>query len=36
MLKKYDYEEFLNMVKHDLENQEKSSLLPLIFRMKQN
>lgn len=28
MLKKYDYEEFLNMVKHDLENQEKSNLLP--------
>lgn len=31
MLKKYEYEEFLNMVKHDLENQEKSSLLPFDF-----
>lgn len=31
MLKKYDYEEFLNMVKHDLENQEKSNLLPFDF-----
>lgn len=32
MLKKYEYEEFLNMVKHDLENQEKSSLLPYQVR----
>ena len=28
MIKKYEYEEFLNMVKQDLENQEKSNLLP--------
>ena len=28
MLKKYKYEEFLNMVKKDLENQEKLNLLP--------
>lgn len=28
MLKKYEYEEFLNMVKHDLENQEKSKVSP--------
>lgn len=31
MVKKYEYEEFLNMVKQDLENQEKSSLLPFNF-----
>lgn len=31
MLKKYEYEKFLNMVKQDLENQEKSSLLPFDF-----
>lgn len=31
MLKKYEYEEFLSMVKQDLENQEKSYLWPLDF-----
>lgn len=31
MLKKYEYEKFLSMVKHDLENQEKSNLLPFDF-----
>lgn len=31
MLKKYEYEKFLSMVKQDLENQEKSSLLPFDF-----
>lgn len=31
MLKKYEYEEFLDMVRQDLENQEKSNLLPLDF-----
>lgn len=31
MLKKYEYERFLSMVKHDLENQEKSNLLPIDF-----
>lgn len=31
MLKKYGYEEFLDMVRQDLENQEKSNLLPFDF-----
>lgn len=31
MLKEYGYKEFLSMVKHDLENQEKSNLLPFDF-----
>ena len=31
MVKKYEYEEFLDMVRQDLENQEKSNLLPFDF-----
>ena len=31
MLTEYGYKEFLSMVKHDLENQEKSNLLPFDF-----
>ena len=31
MVKKYEYEKFLNMVKQDLEDQERSNLLPFDF-----